>query len=505
MNDVKLKDLYMGLPDGEVEAQDERFQELFFDPNNKYDEIINNKEKFLIIGSKGSGKTYLSKYIVDKSPSKQACTIVDPEKFWICKLINIEEQELTNEHISLLCRWFLLCEIANSLLKKHCLRKYSPVSRLSKLQKFIKEYNDDTFYKIVSLSTTNNQELSGSSSYTLSHSDKPYSRGVQHSTEAKLSNGRSYESTRKKFSDLINYFEQLVFDCFRMNDHLLIILDDLDELKKEAGEQSEHIIYNLIIAAKKYNFHFNSRAKSLKIIMLLRSDILNKMQGSHPNLNKIKTSCSIELYWLLDSTHDKWDHPLISMIFHKIRASCEPYKNRSNKELFEILFPESIDKKNPLDFLLDHSLGRPRDIVTFLNCAKKEFPGRTCFSATVLKETRKIYATDFYNEMLNQASFYKSSSYSTQCLKLIAGIKRPSFSYNDIKALYEENKDSYNEIDNLDDAIHFLYRLGAIGNSWKAKKGKHRTCWYYKIDAIDEVDLSKNFTIHYELRKKFSL
>lgn len=107
--------------------------------------------------------------------------------------------------------------------------------------------------------------------------------------------------------------------------------------------------------------------------MLLRSDILNKMQGNHPNLNKIKTSCSIDLYWLLDSTHDKWDHPLISMIFHKIRASCEPYKNRSNKELFEILFPESIDKKNPLDFLLDHSLGRPRDIVTFLNCAKKNF------------------------------------------------------------------------------------------------------------------------------------
>ena len=27
----------------------------------------------------------------------------------------------------------------------------------------------------------------------------------------------------------------------------------------------------------------------------------------------------------------------------------------------------------------------------------------------------------------------------------------------------------------------------------------------YKIDAIDEVDLSQNFTIHYGLRKKFSL
>lgn len=95
--------------------------------------------------------------------------------------------------------------------------------------------------------------------------------------------------------------------------------------------------------------------------------------------------------------------------------------------------------------------------------------------------------------------------YSTQCLKLIAGIKRPSFSYSDIQTLYEENRTSYSEIDNLDDALHFPYELGAIGNAWKSKKGKHRTCWYYKIDAIDEVDLSQNFTIHYGLRKKFSL
>ena len=58
--------------------------------------------------------------------------------------------------------------------------------------------------------------------------------------------------------------------------------------------------------------------------------------------------------------------------------------------------------------------------------------------------------------MLNQASFYKSSSYSTQCLKLIAGIKRPSFSYSDIQTLYEENRTSYSEIDNLDDAYIFF-------------------------------------------------
>lgn len=152
LNDVKLKDLYMGLPDGEVEARDKRFQELFFDPNNKYNEIINSNEKFLIIGSKGTGKTYLSKYIVEQSPSKQTCIIVDPKNFWICKLINIDEQELTNDYISVLCKWFLLYEIANSLLNKHRWLKHLPRCKLNKLRKFMLEYNDDTFYKIVSLS-----------------------------------------------------------------------------------------------------------------------------------------------------------------------------------------------------------------------------------------------------------------------------------------------------------------------------------------------------------------
>ena len=94
------------------------------------------------------------------------------------------------------------------------------------------EYNDDTFYKIVSLSTTNNQEITGNLSHGISHSDKLQTSNFQHSAGIKTSDGVSYESTRKRFFDLIDYFEQLVFDCFQINDHLLIILDDLDELKK---------------------------------------------------------------------------------------------------------------------------------------------------------------------------------------------------------------------------------------------------------------------------------
>lgn len=148
----------------------------------------------MIIGSKGTGKTYLSKYIVEQSPSKQTCIIVDPKNFWICKLINIDEQELTNDYISVLCKWFLLYEIANSLLNKHRWLKHLPRCKLNKLRKFMLEYNDDTFYKIVSLSTTNNQEITGNLSHGISHSDSYRLRIFNTLPGIKTSDGVSYES-----------------------------------------------------------------------------------------------------------------------------------------------------------------------------------------------------------------------------------------------------------------------------------------------------------------------
>ena len=62
---VKLKDIYLGVPDGATEAESKNFEELFYDPNNKYDELMDNEEKFLVIGNKGAGKTYLAKYVSD--------------------------------------------------------------------------------------------------------------------------------------------------------------------------------------------------------------------------------------------------------------------------------------------------------------------------------------------------------------------------------------------------------------------------------------------------------
>ena len=88
-------------------------------------------------------------------------------------------------------------------------------------------------------------------------------------------------------------------------------------------------------------------------------------------------------------------------------------------------------------------------------------------------------------------------------------VKKASFTHAYFEAIYNEGKDNYPCIESVDDALKFLYKIGAIGNSWKVSQGngikKTHFGWAYKKDAMNDVDLSKRFTIHYGLRKKFSM
>ena len=499
MGYTKLKNIYLGVPDGATEAQNQNFQELFYDPNNKYDELMGSEEKFLVIGSKGTGKTYLANYVMSKSACKELTEMVDASNFSIYRLSNVYDLELSEDLTHALCKWFFLDKIAHLLLDKHVVKSRIFLYKINRLKKLVDQYDNLDFFKDIKKIDNDSKEtrISGERGGGKNKSGNKFglSRG--------MIKGISVEAERKKFYEMINSYERIVFQSLTKKDDVLLIIDDLDEIEKDKGKAGDLII-SLINVAKEYNLKSKKFSGKVKIILLLRSDILNELQIKNANLNKVKTSCSVELYWLFDSMSEQYNHPLISMVLHKIKASCPEYKNMDNKKMFVELFPENIDSKRPLDYLLDYGFGRPRDIIIYLNHTKTEFPEEKFFSAVALKEARKLYSEDFYNEMLNQAVFHRKPEYVKQCFGLIASVKKVTFKYEQIQEIYESCKDKYAEIQDLDAALMFLYKMGAIGNVWNTKKG-FRTCWSYKKDAMDNVDLTKKFTIHYGLRKKFSL
>lgn len=64
----------------------------------------------------------------------------------------------------------------------------------------------------------------------------------------------------------------------------------------------------------------------------------------------------------------------MKMVLHKIKTCCNSLSKINYKDLYNMLFPEKINGKPPLDYLLDYSFGRPRDIVTFLNHVIVQYP-----------------------------------------------------------------------------------------------------------------------------------
>ena len=493
---VKLKDIYLGVPDGATEAESKNFEELFYDPNNKYDELMNNEEKFLVIGNKGTGKTYLAKYVLLKAPKKGLKEMVNANDFSIYKLANVSEIGIGKDLMYALCKWYLLDKISKLLLNRHIWKRKVPVMNIYELKKFVTNYDNDSFFKEIKRTDSKNSDgRFGRKSHT---KGSPITNEVN----CGISIGSSVESERKEFYELITAYEELLFKSISKNDDILLIIDDLDEIEKDK-EKAEQIIAALINVTKEYNFKIKKYKGKLKIILLLRSDILNDIQVYNANLSKIKTSCGVELYWLLDSVSNQYEHPLMSMVLHKIKASCPEYRNASNKKIFNEMFPDNIDSKKPLDYLLDYGFGRPRDIITYLNHTKEQYPEENCFSPRALKESRKLYSEDFYNEMQNQASFHKEPEYIKECFLLLQIECKVTFKYEDVKKNFENSRERFRAIDDIADALEFLYEIGAIGNVWKVN-GHIHTCWAYKKDAMDKADLNKKFTIHYGLRKKFS-
>ena len=505
MDNLRIGDLYFGITDGSAEAKNDKFQELFFDPNNKYNELMSGNEKFIVVGSKGTGKTYLANYVVAKANKNECFKIVDASTFDLCKLIAMKDVTWDDELSMALCKWFWLDRLAHLIMGKHngIINKL-PITKVGRLRRFIEYYENEEMFKTMKETTFNSFEKENGGDLQIKNAGK-FSKKICGGISNKKKKGVSVtiEAERKKFFELIPVFEKKTFGTIKKDEKYIVILDDLDEIGV-GNVNNGNILISLINSAKTYNLKEDNN-DNFKFILLLRNDILDDLQYNNANLNKIKTSCAVDLYWLYDSMTEEFNHPLMSMILHKIRASNEKLNDFSNQKLYNELFPEKIDSKKPLDYLLDNGLGRPRDFVTFLSHAKRLFPNDSHFSAVCLKETRKPYSVDFYNEMVNQSAYCGEPKYVKQCLKLIASLKKTAFTYDEISKFFIENKNRYDLIEDLDDAIEFLYKLGAIGNVWKTKNRTVHTSWSYKQDSMNEVDFSKKFTIHYGLRKKFSL
>lgn len=481
MYKYSLRDVFLGINDGKKEALLRNdFEKYFYDHQNIIEQAL-SKEKFLILGKKGSGKTILAEYI-NKTAKTKADWFTEIRSYKECKfheLIQLKSTDVSpNEYISM-WEWVFLLDLARNCLKDNGINANE--SR-TKLEKFYKE----NYYsieidskKLVEITKTN------------SIKGEILKQSAQHSKERTFVQG-SY----------LNYLENLrevVYELLASsNSKYLIFYDELDD-RFQAERNYKDCIVSLIKAADKVNTVLLERHIDAKMVILLRTDIFSILND--PDLNKIRIVSSLHIDWG-NSTHN--DSPLFTLMLSKIKKSIPELVRVQDTDLFSMFFPQDIKGIPPSRYLLERTFFRPRDVITYLNLIIEKYPNSQYFGWKGFIELKKKYSEYFFDEVRNELSGHISDVEIDEATLLLKQFNLFRFDYVHIKEFYEKNKKLYSSID-LDNTLKVLFKFNIIGNKWYNEfRKKDYYSWAYR-DNKAEIDYNKSFVVHLGLREELSL
>ena len=505
---IRLKDIYIGNTNGDDEANHSNFKELFYKDNEKYYEILNDNLKFIVSGQKGSGKTILGRYIQAEINSQEnsICNIINKNLFTFQKLVEVGPIHLDTDEYTSFYKWVLYREISKCILcrdinplerkEKPLLKRIADTLRYKSSLHNLKAFFDVRYqkgnYKYDSYTTED--QLYGSGNI----------EGIFNSYKASLNalkkKVKKYDS--KKYYECLLEVQNWILTCLSFV-NVIIILDDLDELELKLDDSNDSVrfLLRLIEAVNEINILFSEHnIKGSKCIILMRTDILQEINKHSSNLSKIREDKEVNLYWIDKNYNYPHEHVLMEMILNKIKVSCSSLSGLSNEELYKTLFPEKVDNKDMVRYIIDYSFGRPRDFIRYLQIVMREFPNETKITSRMLAHCKKDYSDKFCSELYNELYIHLDNEYVDQLLGLLKDLRKKSFNYSNIEKFYIEHREDYPKITSIKSAIESLYKYSIIGNTWK-KGDQLRFSWAYRRDGDKNIDLSKRFTVHFALRR----
>ena len=467
--------------------------------------VANDHSVFIISGRKGTGKTILAKYIEKAYHNKGFLTkVFSKEDLFLNYILEKTEDSFTQAELVIFLRYCILVAIA-----KHLVENENEIIQNPKINNFFKlvnykinQHKLKKFYFDVyprgAFKTFNEERQQQNTSSLIGHK---FTIGGQ--------TVRKKHLQRKQYYELLTELERLVFSVCKYVD-IFVFFDDLDELesKKYLSAKTENVFITLLETIQSINSSFFQLGMSnSKIVILLRSDILQDLNTRSSNLNKMAIDGSVNLNWIKSTKLDE-THPLMDLILSKIQKKC--YPNLSKKEVYKQLFSgvNYINKRPFIKYLIDNSFGRPRDIITSLNIIIEKYPDRTSFDEKMFTdaECRRDYSRHFSDEIKNELSIHCSEAELLSLLTLLKKFGRRNFEYAKLEKFFNDNKNSYNAIQDLKSSIEMLYKFGVLGNTWhNSATNQYNHTWAYREDGFPDADFGKKFCIHHAMRKELNL
>ena len=296
-----------------------------------------------------------------------------------------------------------------------------------------------------------------------------------------------------------------------------ILIDKLDEKWVD-----ETIRFDLIRALIECLRSFN-KLSHLKIVVAIREDVLERVVQDNRDIGFQREK--YDDYFL----RVVWTNSQLKELVQRRINKLYKKKYTSENVTFDDIFRNKIGNKEPMDYIIERTLKRPRDVISFVNECFQKAQGKTEVSPKIIKEAESQYSRIRMQALISewQSAFPSLST----AFKLLAN-RRGRFTSRDIsdKAFLDEfalniDQRGITESDPIGASVNRyirdgaevaslplvrtlvseLYRIGAIGV--KTSSGERYIYSFQDVPVIspDSIDLDTKIHIHPMLHRALNV
>ena len=275
--------------------------------------------------------------------------------------------------------------------------------------------------------------------------------------------------------------------------NLKILLDGLDDILRFKKDTIQ-ILTSLIRSTDYLNMNFLKNNIPIKIILFIRQDIFSLLID--PDLNKIKRDWSEYLKWT-----DKIDD--LKELVELRLSSSDKLKKYDN--YWDKIFPPLIKNKDSWEHIIEYTLIKPRDILQFLIICQNLFPEKKSLTFQEINIALREYSSEYFiDEMKNELSGFADDKLIKELEQVFQRIGDNKFNYNKFFTLLKETNKKLDE-SIIKDILLRLFESGYIGHLQENSRNKKTSVLFKHRNPTIKIDYKEYFIIHKGLHKALGI
>ena len=438
-----------------------------------------NSNVFLFLGHKGSGKSSLSEHLRlqcgDKLIVDQQCLKNFSFKYFD-RLKDIEDKNIRYKK---LWSWILCVKVFINLYQDN----YAISNSKDDLDKVVEIFTQAGVFPLIDISTIVKRTLNDS--IKASFKVFEYSHSV------------SRDNIDDVDVELLTDYMKTLIASFSEERQQIVIIDDLDDILSPNGIQFS-VISALINEVKDLNSFFKKNSLPIKILILCRTDMFERLPD--PNKNKIKQDASFTFSWYKEGLIESRNSDLVKLI--NIRTKLVyPEVN----DVFQSFFPSSYQGKNIYSVLLDFTRHTPRDFIQLMNYIQKQCNDeQECVTNRDIENGIKEYSIEYFKqEISDEMAGYLQEQVISSVFSTLSSMHSREFSYKQFKDIFSYSIGSRNV--EPDEVMRVLYECSAIGHKYSYDGGKTTRVTFKYRNHLSKFNPQDRIMLHKGLWKALNV